>query len=334
MIQRIWVTFLTICLVLTLFCSPAPVHAQTSSAYDLINAVNDFRASYGLAPYQIDDGLMAKAQEHSDYQASIQTRTHLRADGSGPGDHGITSENIGSGENVSAHDLIYLQWTDYWHTFTLIGYTTGLVGAGVAVVDGCAYYTLVMVNTGKKTGLPGSASATPGSEDPVSGATSAPGITSAPVNSTPASPINPLFTSTPHEDGSVYHPVAAKQTLWDIAILYGMSVDSLVALNGLSATNPVIYAGDDLLVKPANTVTPTPTITLTPTKTLRPTRTPHNLDITLTPAAPESVESATPPLVSVSQQSSLSFGSAGLLIAGICLVGLAGVLISKFWLRK
>jgi len=302
------------------FLTPQPVQAQIGSASDLIDAVNAVRIANGLEPYVVDAGLMAIAQEHSEYQASIGEFTHTRADGSGPGDHGISSENIGGGMNASPQQLIQYQWRDYWHTHTLVGYTSGLVGAGVAVVDGLAYYTLDVRNTGTMSGLPAEAT-----EDPSSDATDA-------AAGGTAFQMPAQITSTPNEDGSVLHTVQLGETLWSIAEMYGSSVDDLISLNSLSATDPVIYEGQDLVVRLAYTRTPTPTITMTPTKTLRPTRTPRPLEATFTLAAPYATTAA--PLIPETNRKPSNLQSVGMLVVIVSALGLIGVFVSRWWSKK
>jgi len=251
-----------------------PVHAQTATAMDVIQAVNALRASYALPPYEVSNKWMSVAQEQSDYQASIGELTHLRADGTGPGDHGVSSENIGGGYSLSAEGLIS-QWSDYWHAFTMIGFSSGLVGCGVALSDnGYYYYTLVVKNTGKLTGLPdGDISiGTDGTENQA--VTPLPGGTSQVVARTAL----PIYTATMQPDGSVIHSISQGETLWSISELYAVTIDELVALNSLDVENPVIYPGQTLVIRLGYTATPTPTITntpLPPTRTLRPSRTPQ-----------------------------------------------------------
>ncbi|MEM5773601.1 MAG: CAP domain-containing protein, partial [Anaerolineaceae bacterium] len=76
----------SVCFLLILLGCLIPAHKGTAqtSAYAIIEQVNLLRASYGLAPYSVDSGLMSVAQGHASYMASIQTATHYRADGSSP----------------------------------------------------------------------------------------------------------------------------------------------------------------------------------------------------------------------------------------------------------
>ena len=133
-----------IALVLVLLIQITPVQAQAGSAADLISQVNAYRAANGLEPYATDGGLMALAQSHSEYQASIRTCTHQRENGSGPDAYGISAENIACGNNLTVQGAIDGQWTDQLHTATMLGPASGLVGAGVAVADGMVYYTLAV----------------------------------------------------------------------------------------------------------------------------------------------------------------------------------------------
>ncbi|HPO57397.1 MAG TPA: CAP domain-containing protein [Anaerolineaceae bacterium] len=264
-------TILTI--LLAAFLPTASVQAQ-SGAYDLIAEVNALRAQYGLAPYEVDGNLMASAQAHAEYMASTGQITHTRADGSTPATLGFI-ENIAGGMSMSASTAVHTYWTDALHWQTMVGITTGYVGAGFAEANGI-YYFVLQVRRGQ-------------------GGTSSniapPGIgTGQQVQPTQPPAIQPVMTATPGPDGSVVHEVLLGQSLWSIATAYGVRIADIIALNGLAAT-PVVIPGDKLVIIPAPTQTPSPTATTTGTPTPRPTRTPT---VTPSPRPPTATRTATP----------------------------------------
>jgi uncharacterized protein YkwD len=248
---------------------PVPARAQAGSAMDLINAVNAYRASKGLEAYAIDGELMSLAQGQSEYQASILTGTHSRADGSGPGDHGISAENIAYGPNLSPQGAI-AQWTDELHMATMLGPTTGLVGAGVATAGGSVYYTLAVKRLSGEFSYVSA---------PADNAVSAQGNSAAPAQQDPTQPsIGGIIVSTPDEDGSIAHVIKYGETLVEIANAYGISLPDLISMNKLDPKKPVYYAGQVLMIRVAFTLTPYMTTTFTPrppTRTPLPTRTPR-----------------------------------------------------------
>jgi LysM repeat protein len=206
----------------------APAAAQSQTGYDLVNAVNGLRALQGLQPYAIDAGLMAYAQEHSEDQAASKTSTHVHSDGTRPFDSGL-EENVaaGTGGFMTVEIVVYQIWVDWGHRHVLTGYASGQVGGGVAVSDdGSVYYTLDL---------------RPGEELAAT-----------------AAPFVGLQTSTPGVDGSVMHVVAAGETLWSIAVSYGVKVDDIRRLNNLGADTVIISPGQQLLIRRAGAATSTP----------------------------------------------------------------------------
>ncbi len=106
----------------------------------------------------------------------------------------------------------------------------------------------------------------------------------------------PILTATPQPDGSIVHKVASGETLWSIAVSYGVKIDEIRRLNGLPADSTYLYVGQDLFIRQADSGSATPgSETTTPsedptvTETQSPTRTPRPPTATHAPAA-----SATP----------------------------------------
>jgi LysM repeat protein len=95
--------------------------------------------------------------------------------------------------------------------------------------------------------------------------------------------IVPVTLSTPNLEGEVIHEVQDGQSLWQIAIDYGVKIDEIRALNQLP-TAYLINPGDTLLVKMVGTPTLLPataTATASPAPTLTP---PVDLGLSAVPA--------------------------------------------------
>lgn len=294
------------------------------SAYDVIGAVNSQRAAYNLEPYEVDGSLMALAQAQSEYQASISTLTHNRASGSGPGAEGITAENIGYGP-VSRAMASWLD--DQLHRDTLLGFSSGYVGAGLAAdASGTVYITLAVRRKSDSTQAP---------SVPQPAATQG-GTISAPRPPSGTLTVQPILTVTPQEDGTTYHTASRGQTLWDIAIAYGLTIADLVTFNRLSPSNPIIYEGQEILVRPSYTPTITPTITntpLPPTRTLRPTFTPRSTRATTTPL-PTRTSTPKPFLPNADFLQGSSRQTTGTILVGISVVGLLVVILTGVLKRR
>jgi len=252
----------------------APASAQAGNAYDLINAVNQFRATHGLPALQISGALMASAQAHSDYQAAIGTVTHVGAGGSGAKDRAIAagfgggaqffiSENIAGGLYLSVDTAIYNYWQDALHLSTMLNPNAQYVGAGTGFAGDYVYYTL---DVGCVAGAP------------------TPGGNATPVGNTTPGPTavayDPFVVSTPRGDGAIIHVVGYGQTLIGIANTYEVEVAELLALNGLTLDS-VIYPGDEIIIRAGNPLTTTVSATNSaPTGTPSATVTQHRLSPT------------------------------------------------------
>jgi len=135
-------------------------------------------------------------------------------------------------------------------------------------------------------------------------------------NITPSPTLSAVQKLTPEADGQYYHTIQSGETLFGIAGAYDISLDELMAWNGLS-TDSVILVGQKLLLRvtPPPTVTPVPTHTLTPTA-IRSTPTPS-----MTPAP-----TVTPPVPETKSTSGINFG----ILIGVALLLIAGFLWWRF----
>lgn len=249
---------------------------KAGSPYDLINAVNALRTSYGLAPYSINSILMYTAQTQAEFMVTTGNVTHSGPSGIGLTDRllaagyplagdlsagGFRAENITSGnENRTAQSAVNGWAGDALHLNTMISPNLSEIGAGVAVANGRVYYVIdcALPTT---VGLPKGSTTVPAGEDPLA--------------------ISIL--STPNSDGDVIHEVKPGESLWQIAIAYEVTIEDIKGLNNLFDNN--IYPGSKLLIK-TDVVLPTvslaamPTsqsqmtstaVTVSPTSTLLPT---------------------------------------------------------------
>ncbi len=246
---------------------PTGVEAAAGSAYDLIVAVNSYRNENDLDELPTNVYLMAAAQNQAAYLANTYGSTppgesegHVGEGGSDATDRAeavgytvITGMQVrenwaGVDESVSLDSLLNEVWSDANNSDVMLNEYAVQIGAGVARIDNMVYYVLNV--------------AVDYSVSPASSTLT--------VKSTGTPDVVPVEVSAPGSDGSIIHVVEKGQALWSIAITYGVTVDQIRALNGLSE-NDAIYEGQNLLVRAAYTATPT----LTPTNTpMPPTRTP------------------------------------------------------------
>ncbi|MEL7645614.1 MAG: LysM peptidoglycan-binding domain-containing protein [Anaerolineaceae bacterium] len=250
---------------------PGSALAQSETGYDILSEVNALRTAQGLEPYTTDSWLMDYAQQHTQYQADNLNSTHRHSDGSYAWDIGL-KENIavGTAGYMNPHTAVYQIWQDWGHLEPMIGYASGAAGAGVALgADGNVYYTL-NVRSGA----------------PVSQNTPLPGQTAQPALAT--APFIPLITNTPNPEGVIIHIVAPGESLWGIAISYGVTMDNIRGLNGMAAADITIYEGQRLVIRTGvqpplaptsmgaqpTSLTQPPLPSETPTPTRAPTRTP------------------------------------------------------------
>ena len=274
-----------------------PKSAPAEDPYFVVAAVNAFRTSQGLPALQINSALMAAAQAHSDYQASIQTVTHTGTGGSRPVDRAeafgfgngaqiFVSENIAGGMSMTINTAIYQYWQDSLHLNTMLNPAALFIGAGVADADGYVYITIV---TGYWVGVPGS---TAGDNSGTSFESSGPIET-------------PFVKSTPRDDGAVVHIVEAGQSLIGIANSYEVTVAEVLIFNQMTL-DTIIYPGDEIILRLVYTPTATtpatsPEPSSTPNFSQTPTHTPTLLQVTFdipNTSTPSITPSPTPLVIS------------------------------------
>ncbi|HTP01979.1 MAG TPA: CAP domain-containing protein [Anaerolineales bacterium] len=224
--------------------------------------MNALRASHGLPPYSVSSILMGTAQGQADYMASIGSVTHT-----GPGGASVTqrllaagyplagdlslggfrSENIVGSPGMTAEGAVS-SWTgDDIHLHTMLSADLQEIGAGVAEQDGVTYF---VIDCARPTGSGVPVAYTPGAEAALNGGDDI---------------IVPVAISTPNQAGDLYHEVEAGQSLWAIAIAYGVKINDIRQLNRLDPATTIIQRGVKLLVKRVGTPTPaSPTQNSTP----------------------------------------------------------------------
>lgn len=304
--------------------------APQSTAADLIAAVNALRLANGLPPYAVNAILMQTAQGQADYMAATGQITH-----SGPGGISLTqrllaagyplagdlsqggfrAENIVGGSGMTAAAAVQSWQGDALHLNTMLSPNLTEIGAGVAKSGDILYYVIDCALP-TSSGVP--QAYTPAAGEPTIGPYS------------PGDFIVPVVTSTPNQTGQVYHEVQYGQTLWAIAIAYGVKIDQIRTLNNLGEGTD-IYQGDKLLIL---TGAPTP-LPPTPTPFLSPTASSTAIVLWTSPVSPSSTPFLAPSTTAdnpVAPPASNPGQKAGIVI-GIVLLAL--ILAGFFtWVRK
>jgi uncharacterized protein YkwD len=298
--------------------------------YSLINEVNLLRAANGLPAYSINSILMSVAQAQADYMAATGTVSHTGAGGTTPSQRllaagyplagdlslgGFRSENITAGSNKSVQQAV-LEWQgDAPHLNTMLSPNLREIGAGVSFVGNTVYYVIdCAAPTG--SGQPQSYTPAPGTTPQVSDK-----LNVAPLAST-------IIPNTPNSDGKLIHVVRPGETLWLIAISYGMKVADIRQLNNMSEAES-IYPGEKLLIRQEVTLVPTVlsivAITSTPEITSVPTSTPLPSTVSVSATSSTHVDTPGPaPAAPVSSNSSL-------LVLGVIIV--AALVLAVFFVR-
>lgn len=239
--------------------------AMQATANELIAAVNSLRIANGLPVYSVNSILMQVAQDQANYMAATGQVAHrpgltqriLDAGYPLAGDlsqGGFRAENITGGDKTAAQAV--QEWTgDSLHLNTMLSPNLTEIGAGVAKV-GNTYYLVIDCAQPTTSGQPQVYTPDPNSP--------------AEESSSLMDFIVPITTSTPDANGLVYHEVQYGQSLWAIAIEYGVKIDEIRTLNNLGPGTD-IYQGERLLVwkgAPPSLATATSTAVIIPTDSI------------------------------------------------------------------
>ncbi|HEC21711.1 MAG TPA: LysM peptidoglycan-binding domain-containing protein [Chloroflexi bacterium] len=306
--------------------APRPAAAQNDDASLLIALVNQVRAEYGLPPYRVDPALMAAAQSHTEWEASVGTIDHVGEGGTRPADRAVAagygspglisiSENIYFGTGATPQDAINWWRNSQLHLNGMISTRYQDIGAGAVYADGKGYFTLLF-GVRADTGTGAEASGPPAGE-----AENAPPAASGPP---------PIEVATPRPDGSIVHVVQLGEIPWNIAQAYGITLEELYALNGLPE-DAIIYEGQELLIRPADTPTPEPSPTPSPAAlaalpTRAPTATPRPAITPTLPAPSPTPSSGSTVPASLRRAGMVAFALIG--VAGVSLI-VAGIALGR-----
>ncbi len=219
--------------------------AQSDTAYQVIQLVNGFRATYSLPPLQINGSLMASAQNQANFMAANTIfSSHVGFDGSTPqsranaaGYVGYVSENIVGGTGMTPNQGLIWWENSPVHYNTLVTTRYVEAGAGYATNGSENFYVLVV-------GRP----------------SNAPPVNTPRDNSPAPLFVTPIELAEPDENGAIIHIVQEGQALWSLAAYYEVSLDDLMLFNNLSK-DATLHPGDAVTIRLAEGQEPPPTPT-------------------------------------------------------------------------
>ena len=260
------------CLLLSLWLLliAMPVSAQ-GTAVQLLQRVNELRASVGQAGYTSNVALASAAQNQATWMVNTGKVSHTQDDGSGPR---VRAQNAGYGSNWVSENIymgsrsgIADAW-NFWINSPIhyAGMTSpNYNNIGIGVASGANGYAFVLVFGNSAGSLPQSSSTSGNNNNP---------------NSSNQVAAPPSFVVGVDAIGNIMHEVQAGDTMGDIALIYGYTWDVLpymLEINGMTEDDvPYLEIGSVFLVPPQDgTYTPTAappthTPTITPTATVPP----------------------------------------------------------------
>ncbi len=256
MMRRLPVVFTLLLLSIGLAARVPAASAQGDPGSQVIALVNGLRASYGLPPLTPHPALNAAAQTQANWVIASGQWGHTGEGGSSPQDRataagysGFVLENYVGGGNMSPQGAV-----DWWtnspiHLRGMLATPHEHVGIGVVTGGKSNLYVLLVGRpvTARPAASPG------GSGSAGSGA-------AAEEEEEPEIVAVPVVRAEPRPDGSTVHQVQQGQTVWDLAMVYGVDLGELRALNNLGPSM-VVHPGDEILIQLGPGMVPPPTPT-------------------------------------------------------------------------
>ena len=213
-------------------------HAQVA-AYELISAMNVLRMGNGLPALIENATINAVAQATAQIMADQQLSWHIgdvagriSAAGYGAGAKVYATENFAYAAGGTI-DQIMLMWADYDHMRPATTPSYCHVGAGAATDSrGFTYYIL------QAAYISGQAC----DSNPPTGGGGTPGQPPAGWGY-----VTPVEKVELNEDGNYVHEVKTGQSLWSIAVAYGVTIKEILAWNNLPDSY-LLWPGDKLTI--------------------------------------------------------------------------------------
>jgi len=317
--------------------APSEIRLQQDyrpTATELINAVNRLRLANGLPALNVHPILMQVAEWEVDAVVN-GAGGHTRPEGLTLGQwlislgyplsgdlslDGYRSENFVLGIDMTVREAVERWLIDEPHTNTMLSPHRSDIGAAVAFQEDewgqmVHYYvieTALQTNSGQQqseawfilTGIPQTQSAIYGDATQAARALLVPQY------------IIPVSVGTARPDGDVIHEVKNGQSLWSIAIAYGVKIEQIKHLNNLTSND--LYPNQKLLIQKGATQ-PAPTSTELATISPQNTPVPPSSTITSTSTQKVDVQNENP---DVSSNSSMAGIVVGIVILAALLAGL------------
>jgi len=300
----LWLTALTVTTLKVLplrVVSAQPLYTVSDTTSQLIEAVNELRHANGLPRLQVHPVLMQIAQIEAEGLAAGRS-AHWRPNHLTLGQwllslgyplsgdlslDGYRSENVVWGPDFTVQDAISMWSNDMPHMNTMLSAERSDIGAGMATATDewgqTVYFYVLETALQTKSGQMQYDSypiltAIAGNQGLAYG-----DATQMAQSLQVAQYIMPVVQATAQPDGDVIHEVKNGQSLWSIAIKYGVKIEQIRQLNNLSSID--LYPSQKLLVqKGATQPAPTPTATGT-TLSASPSPTPSRIHSDPSPSA-------------------------------------------------